>query len=165
MHLFRDDLARSHRASASPLWEEIYRLAFPDFHSLAFVEDRALQRQGVDRLVTLTTGAVVKIEEKQRNKDYDDILLEIWSDAEKRKKGWAVKPSASDFLMYVFNPSHRCYLLPFGVLRRATVANAREWRDAYGWRDAKNERYTTRSIPVPIPVLQEKVPAMRCFRF
>ena len=165
VHNFQADLSRSHRAAQSPLWEDIYRLAFPEFHSLAFVEDRALQRQGVDRLITLSSGRVVKVEEKQRNREYQDILLEIWSVWQQRKEGWAVKPSVSDYLLYVFNPSHRCYLLPFDDLRRVTRANAKDWHAAYGWRDAKNEGYTTRSIPVPIRVLENAIPSMRQFTF
>ena len=165
VHNFRADLARSHRAAQSPLWNDIYGLAFPDFHSQVIEKDLALQRQGVDRLITLTSGRVVKVEEKQRYEEWPDILLEMWSDKEHRKKGWAAKPSVSDYLLYIFNPSHRCYLYPFDELLRVTRVNAEDWLGAYGWKKSPNIGYETWSIPVPFHVLKNSIPTMRQFTF
>jgi hypothetical protein len=37
-----------------------------------------------------------------RAADWPDILLEQWSDEERRKPGWVQKPLACDFVAYAF---------------------------------------------------------------
>lgn len=161
-HDFAGSLAYSHSQEDAGWWPEVYRQAFGRVASLASVrEDGWAQRAGIDRVVTLATGKVVKIDEKVRRKDYDDILLERWSDLDRKTPGWVQKPLDADFIAYAFEPSCRCYLLPVLPLQRSWRVNGREWVAAYGTRHARNEdkvahrTWTTESVPVPIPRLLE----------
>ena len=51
-------------------------------------------------------------DEKVRAEDWPDILLEQWSDEDRRAPGWVQKPLACDYIAYSFAPSGVCYLLP-----------------------------------------------------
>src|SRR5690606_11977680 len=105
------------------------------------------------RVLTLASGKVLYVDEKVREEDWPDILIEYWSDYERRRPGWAAKELACDFIAYAFIPSATCYLLPFQTLQRACRTNGRLWWDSYKRIPAKNNGYTTVSIAVPIPVL------------
>ena len=154
VHDFQESLARSHAEAEAPWWIEVYRRAFPGLQSAVCVRgDGWAQRGGIDRVLTLGSGKTLAVDEKVRERDWPDILLEYWSSVEHRKPGWIAKDLACDFLAYAFVPSQRCYLLPFPTLRRAWTVNGREWVRRYGHRDAKNHGYTTRSVPVPTAVV------------
>ena len=134
---------------------DIYRRAFPTLVSAACVrEDGWAQRAGIDRVLTLACGRVYTVDEKVRTNDWPDILLEQWSDEERRSAGWIQKPLGCDFIAYAFAPSRRCYLLPVALLHRAWRLNGRSWIEAYGQRRARNLGYVSTSVPVPIAVLQ-----------
>lgn len=153
-HVFSESLARSHTHAAAPWWEEVYREAWPSFVAMQSVrEDGWAQRGGIDRLVTLADGTVLKVDEKVREKDWPDIALEIWSDRDRKVRGWAVKPLTCDFIAYAFAPSATCYLLPFQTLRRAWRLNRNEWWAGCEHILARNNGYVTESVAVPIPAL------------
>lgn len=167
VHDFKSSLAWSKAQEDAPWWDDVYRAAFPDLSAAVSVRnDGWAQRGGIDRVLTLESGKTLYVDEKVREKDWPDVLLEVWSDYEarnhsrERAKGWLVKPLATDFIAYAFVPSQQCLLLPFQTLRatwrqngRAWVAKAREKRDGFRWVDAKNNGYTTRSIAVPTETL------------
>jgi hypothetical protein len=167
VHRFRDDLAWSHQQSDQPWWENVYRQAFPTFAGMVCVrKDGWAQRGGIDRVITLSDGTTLKVDEKVRREDYDDILLERWSDLgdERRPRtpGWVQKPLTCDFIAYAFVPSSRCYLLPFQTLRRAWRQHGHDWirwaeRSEHGFRvvHATNPGYVTQSIAVPVAALME----------
>jgi hypothetical protein len=72
----------------APCWMGIYRKAFPT--PISAVPDRNdgwAQRGGIDRVITLACGRVYTVDEKVRMNDWPDILLEQWSDEERRKPG------------------------------------------------------------------------------
>jgi hypothetical protein len=151
---FSADLEWSHAQSDQPWWEQIYRLAFPGFLSMQAIKpDGWAQRGGIDRLVTLRDGTVLKIDEKARREDWPDILLEQWSDERGKRPGWIQKDLTCDYIAYAFVPSRTCYLLPFQLLRRAWKHQGRFWIDAYREVRAQNNGYVTVSIAVPIDVL------------
>ena len=51
-HDFTESLARSHAAEDWPIWETIYRRAFPDFAAMVnHRQDGWHQRQGIDRSI------------------------------------------------------------------------------------------------------------------
>ena len=81
------------------------------------------------------------------------MLLEQWSDEERRVPGWVQKPLACDFIAYAFVPSQTCYLLPYQLLKNAWDRHKRTWHATYGLRSVPNRSYTTTGIPVPIPVV------------
>ena len=85
IHTFQDSLAKSHEQESAPWWREIYEAAFPNFASMVSVrQDGWAQRGGIDRVVTLKSGRVVTIDEKVRSESYADILLERWSDNDRK---------------------------------------------------------------------------------
>jgi len=161
VHNFNDDLALSKSYEDAPWWTAVYDIAFPGHLSAVSVRnDGWAQRGGIDRVVTLSSGKAISIDEKVRHRSYGDILLEQWSDHELKKPGWMQKDLACDFIAYAFVPDERCYLLPFLTLRAAWlrfgagwISSARDGKNGFRFVDAKNPGYFTRSIAVPIPDL------------
>ena len=154
VHDFQESLAKSHAQADAPWWIEVYRLAFPDLASAVCVRnDGWAQRGGIDRVLTLHCGKTLLVDEKVRDKDWPDILLEYWSDYEHRVRGWVAKDLACDFIANAFVPSQTCYLLPFQTLRRAWRKNHRVWVADYKRIEAQNKGYVTVSVAVPIDVL------------
>ena len=163
-HSFKESLAFSERQSDAPWWELVYREAFPTFEAMAIVRRNGwAQESGIDRVITLASGKTITVDEKVRDKDWPDILLEYLSNVERKRPGWVVKDLACDFLAYAFVPTSTCYLLPFPTLRTAWRKNGQRWVDnaraaQRGYRivDAWNEPgYTTRSVAVPIPEVMQ----------
>lgn len=154
IHNFEESLARSHAHANAPWWLDVYRKAFPDLASAVCVrKDGWAQRGGIDRVLTLESGRTVTVDEKVREEDWPDILLEYWSDFEKRVPGWIAKDLACDFIAYAFIPSETCHLLPALTLRRAWQLHGRDWVKKYRRVEANNKTYTTVSVPVPTQVL------------
>lgn len=144
----------SERHADSSWWLDTYRRAFPRLQSAVAVrEDGWAQRAGVDRVLTLSCGRTYTVDEKVRAEDWDDILLEQWSDEDRRIPGWIQKPLACDFIAYAFAPSGICYLLPVVPLQRAWRRHGRRWITEFGQRRAQNEGYMSVSVPVPRAVL------------
>lgn len=160
-HNFAKSLARSHEYEDATWWGEVYAEAFPGFHSMMSVrQDGWAQRGGIDRVVQLKSGKTILVDEKVREEEWPDILVERWSNKERRVPGWVQKDLACDFIAYAFVPSKRCYLLPFQSLRRAWRLEGRNWCDLAqnsmgGFKIvlAKNDSYTTESIAVPTDIL------------
>lgn len=153
-HDFAASLALSRSFADAPWWPDLYNRAFPTLVSAVSVHDDGwAQRGGIDRVLTLACGRVYTIDEKVRTHDWPDILLEQWSDEERRSPGWVQKPLACDFIAYAFAPSRRCYLLPVGLLQRAWRMNGRSWINSHGQRRAQNRGYVSTSVPVPIDEL------------
>lgn len=166
VHDFHKSLALSHQHESAPWWDAVYQSAFPGFLSAVSVRnDGWAQRGGIDRVVTLKSGKIVTIDEKVRGKNYNDILLERWSDRSAGSAGWIQKDLACDFIAYAFVPDRRCYLLPFLLLRRAWQQNGRTWIqkaanrvEGFSTVEAHNvgafgKSYTTETIAVPTATL------------
>jgi hypothetical protein len=125
-----DDLQWSEQQANAPWWEEVYRQAFPDMVSMQKIPGPSrAQENGVDRLIFLGRDKVVRVDEKTRRKDWDDILLELLSCEERKTPGWLTRPLTADFIAYAFEPSRRCYLLPVLQLQRAWRLNGAFWSD------------------------------------
>lgn len=165
VHDFNRSLAASHAQADAPWWEAVYREAFPTLKTTVNVRDDGwAQRGGIDRLVVLGDGTVLKVDEKVRSRDWPDIALERWSDRDRRIAGWMQKRLTCDFVAYAFVPSGTCYLLPFQTLMRAWQTDGRAWihkaeqgRDGFRCVLAQNNGYTTESVAVPIPVLLDAI--------
>lgn len=155
-HVFTDSLAASHAASDLPIWEQIYREAFPRF--AAMIDHRAdgeHQRAGIDRSVILANSKQVLVDEKVRWRNaitglvYEDIALEYWSDERNRVPGWVCKPLRADYIAYAIAPLGKCYLLPVTQLQIAWDRFGDRWAETYPQVRAKNNGYTTVSVGVP----------------
>jgi hypothetical protein len=158
VHKFTDDLQFSEAAKAEMFWEDVYHRAFPNLVTcVSCFGNYASQRQGVDRLLMLENGHVLKVEEKCRRTEYNDILLEYLSVDTANTPGWIEKDLPIDYLAYGFILSRRCYLFPWPFLRYAWNANKENWRAAYKPVEAKNDGYSTWSLPIPTDVLYRAV--------
>lgn len=158
VHDFQQSLARSHAYADAPWWLEVYQQAFPAMvgcHDLR--HDGWHQRAGVDRMIVLRSSKALLIDEKVRERDWGDVLLEVWSDYESRAPGWIAKDLACDFIAYAFAPTRRCLLLPFHTLRAAWRQHRHDWVSEFGYKDADNGRYTTRSVAVPEATLRAAI--------
>lgn len=103
--------------------------------------------------MTLKSGKTLTVDEKVRYEEYNDILLERWSDEAKQIPGWIQKDLACDYIAYAFVQSQRCYLLPFQDLRRAWRRHGRRWILDCREVRAQNKGYVTVSVAVPIDEL------------
>lgn len=160
VHDFREDLQFSHDASDYSFWLDCYRLAFPSLvgcHDHRADSDQ--QRLGIDRTLVLDNGKVIYIDEKIRREHYTnqspqgDILLEEWSDVDRRIPGWVTKRLWSDYIAYAILPIQTCYLLPVLQLQEAWRRFEQRWKGSYRKCAAQNKGYTTVGWAVPIPVL------------
>lgn len=157
-HNFNESLAKSQAMEDAPWWPKVYAQAFPSllsFHSVR--NDGWAQRGGIDRVIVLKSGKTLTVDEKVRYKEYDDILLERWSDERKEIPGWIQKDLACDYIAYAFVQSQRCYLLPFQQLRRAWLRYGRGWIERYPRIPADNGTYTTVSVAVPTAVVMDAI--------
>ena len=157
MHTFSESLKLSQEQADPPWWDEVYMRAFPSIaETICVRSDGWAQRGGIDRVIVLKSGKTLNVDEKVRAIDYEDILLEYWSNKQRRVPGWVAKDLACDFIAYAFIPSKRCYLLPFQTLRLAWRRNCWLWVKKYRRVDAENggaHPYTTVCVAVPIDVL------------
>ena len=151
VHDFAESLAASHEASDLPIWEQIYRRAFPSFCAMVdHTDDGEHQRAGIDRSVILANSKQLLIDEKIRYKDYPDILLEHTSNDRTNAPGWVCKPLRADYIAYAIKPAGRCYLLPVIQLQIAWSVYGEAWKRKFRNVPAKNNGYTTHSVAVPV---------------
>jgi hypothetical protein len=163
VHNFSDSLEKSKAQEDAAWWPVVYKKAFPGYVAAVSVRnDGWAQRGGIDRVITLKSGKTVTVDEKVRYESYNDILLERWSNKEKKTPGWIQKDLACDFIAYAVVPDECCDLLPFLQLRAAWNKYGREWvKDAERGSNeislihAQNEGYVTESIGVPVSTLMD----------
>jgi hypothetical protein len=154
VHTFARSLALSSEQADNPIWQQVYRKAFPSLAAATCVrQDGWAQRGGIDRVLVLASGKTLNVDEKVRAVDYGDVLLEYWSNAERRVPGWVAKDLACDYIAYAVLPTRRCYLLPFNTLRLVWRDNCSVWVGRYPRVNADNGTYTTVSVAVPKEVL------------
>jgi hypothetical protein len=174
-HDFSRSLSMSHAASDWHGWEYIYKQAFSSFASMVdHRKDGEHQRAGIDRSVVLDNAKQILVDEKVRfrnknGKVYDDVLIEIWSDHDKRVLGWGVKPLRADFIAYAILPLGKCYMLPVVGMQKAVRVNCRSWVKSYNWRRASNKTngrcWETWSVPVPAGELFSAISSVSCVTF
>lgn len=154
VHDFHECLARSQANQDAEWWPAVYKAAFPNMVSIQKItSDGWAQRGGIDRIVILRSGKTLTVDEKVRAKSYDDILLERWSNTERKSPGWIQQALACDYIAYAIIPTKTCYMLPFQQLRVAWIRNGREWIVKYPEIKAVNKGYVTTSVAVPVGVL------------
>lgn len=154
-HEFHERLNFSMKASHEPFWQEVYSVAFPDMEWAEVCSAKCKgQELGIDRLIYLKSGKVLKIDEKKRERDYGDIFLEYVSNDQTGALGWIEKELQIDYLAYAFMPSKTCHLFPWQILRRAWITNKHRWLKRYKTRSAKNKTYYTLGVPIPTNVLK-----------
>lgn len=158
VHDFNERLAFSENASHESFWQAIYRKAFPDMvGNMVCSGENQSQRLGIDRIIQLSSGKTIYIDEKKRERDYPDILLEYVSVDTTGAPGWIEKDLQIDYLAYAFLPSQRAYLFPWQMLRLAWVNKGKEWVGRHRRVEAQNKGYKTISVAVPIMEIRQAV--------
>src|SRR3990167_11227785 len=100
MNDFQTDLEYSLESGEDILFDNFYKRIFGNsLERIELVTDLKLQYKGIDKILHFTSGKTITIDEKKRLKDYGDILIEIWSNTEKRTLGWVFKPY-TDYIIY-----------------------------------------------------------------
>ena len=161
IHNFNERLAWSEQASTEPFWDAVYRKAFPNLvNHMQCLGDTQSQRQGIDRIIHLSNGKTLYIDEKKREKDYGDILLEYVSVDTTGAPGWMEKDLSIDFLAYAIMPRQRVYLFPWTILRRVWLLYGDGWKTKYGTKRSPNRGYWTLNVPVPTQVLFKTIWSM-----
>lgn len=157
-HNFAESLSKSHDAEDLPIWREVYQKAFPTMQEmLNHRQDGDHQRLGIDRSIILKNSKQILVDEKIRFKPYNDILLEVWSDFERRRPGWIAKDLLCDYIAYAIEPLGKCYLLPVPQLRIAWQRNGKKWWENNFKPRANNGSWTTISVVVPADELMEEI--------
>ena len=162
IHNFYDSLKKSESAKFEPFWSSVYAELFPNLvHVSKIVTDLNLQRQGIDRIITLDNGRTIFIDEKVRFSEYNDILLEYLGDKEDNRKGWIEKQLNIDYLCYAFINSKTCYVFDWNILQRVWKYYGAIWKKKYKTIEAKNNfcgnEYTSISVAIPTKVLLSKI--------
>ena len=129
VHSFQTELNYSHENEGAGFWVEAYNYFFPNHAAvIRHSQNGDHQRLGIDTTVVMPNSKTYRIDEKLRRGQWSDILLEEWSDHERRVPGWVCKSVLSDFVIYAVPESGKAYLLPCGALRTAWETNADTWR-------------------------------------
>lgn len=158
VHNFNERLNFSERASDELFWLEIYKKAFPNMvNAMPCPGDTISQRAGIDRVILLSSGKLITIDEKKREEVWDDILLEYVSVDTNGTPGWIEKDLIIDYLAYAFMPNKTVYLLPWDLLRRAWLFYKPSWMAKYKKVSAQNNGYKTLSLAIPIAVLLNSI--------
>jgi len=153
---FNIDLEYSLEERENEMFDRFYFRTFPSLDTIHFAEDMETQRKGIDKILKFKSGYTVTIDEKKRRKDYGDILLELWSVWERKKRGW-LYTCQCDYIVYAVMPTKKVYLLPTLLLKKAWLKNHSNWLVKYKRIDAKNKGYITKSIAIPAEELLHEI--------
>ena len=155
---------------------KILRNVFPDCIDVRKTDEQT-DKKGVDYIVKLKGGAEIGIDIKARDKGVakywkngeEDLLIETWSVYPEEKNegvlGWTLSDKkATNYVLYMFDEteSNKYYLLPFQLLRKASLNNIDKWKNEYKVKYActKNpvgDNWRTQFICVPASVVLEAI--------
>ena len=117
------------------------------------------QRKGIDRTYThRLSGAVCTVEYKtdMRAAETGNVFIEVWSNTQKKKKGWAYTSQAQ--WLYFYMPG----FAEVGVIEMTRLKmQLPAWEDTKAYRkvpvvnSSGNTFYTTEGILVPVDVFKE----------
>lgn len=118
IHDFSNKLIRSYEHSKENWVEEAYWDAFGNLGLVRIEEiyDKELQRKGYDKVCYFKNGKQVIFDEKHREKDYGDILIEVYSNMVRRTPSWL--RSNADYIANFFEPTKRVIWLPLLLLNK-----------------------------------------------
>jgi len=89
----------------------------------------------------------------------DDLALETWS-AIGSHIGWTRDPSkATDYILWLWTPTRRFFLVPFPPLCEVFRRYGRGWRKAYGPQRQDSGTWKSECVFVPRAVVIEKLNA------
>jgi len=119
--------------------------------------NHVLQIKGrLDKIITFSDGRQIVFEEKCRNKDYGDMLIEEKSAMEYNTDGWILKPSLAQFLVYYIHSTSQGYIYNLPELQ-TEWAQRGDFLKTMGRRcEAANETYTTLNWAIPFRLIKSK---------
>lgn len=162
IHNFTKMLKRSNSEEDELFWDKAHRSAF-DVFDIEKCIDLELQKSGVDRIVTLKNGCMLYIDEKLREKDYGDVLLEYISNDTTGAPGWIEKDQKTNVIAYGVRPTKTVMYFTFSWLRHAWEKNKKTFLEKYKIPPAKNIGYNTHSVAIPLCVLMKIIPQEHIF--
>jgi len=153
MNDFKVDLTYSLDENENKLFDNFYYNRFYGLREIELVKDIELQRQGIDKILNFDNGKKLYIDEKKRRKDYGDILLEEYSDYDRKIEGWLSTAKKTDYIVYAIMPTKIVFVLPFLVLQSAYKRNYEILSQECKRHFAKNDGYITSSLGVSYSLL------------
>lgn len=144
---FDTDNAYSQSKDITDKLDNYYRGKFKNIVRIERVYDKERQLKGIDVVIHFLNGHSINIDEKIRRGEWNDIVIEVYSDKNKKKKGW-IFGKHTDYICYYFE-SGRLYLFPYLLLQsyffNQIIPNYQDYKTI----DAVNQHYTTLSVIVP----------------
>lgn len=128
-HNFRRSLAPTSAPRVRRRFFMLYQHLYPDLARVEWYDDDMnLQRSGIDAAVIFPEGGAETFDEKIRNVDYGDMLIEVFSDKRRDVLGWALdETKTNDFIAYAILQGNVAYVLPMRKLRRAANRYMKDW--------------------------------------
>jgi hypothetical protein len=143
----------------------LYKQAFPHLENIVDNKNVTSQFEGVDKwLYCKNTGRPFRIEEKLRNKDYGDLLLEDYSNWDTKRPGWTRDiQKITDYLVYIILLRKTLWIFCYPALRQYFLTNydnlyksyvTRSRTGDYVWGNTPDQNgnllFKTANIPVPL---------------
>ena len=116
------------------------------FASYTKNEDLELDKLGVDAIVRRTNGKTVYVDYKIDSYNSDSIALEMWSNKERGKVGWACDTSKlTDYVVFVKPQKQYFLIFPFLQMQHFIRNEVKERPTEFfhRLRDVRNPGYTT----------------------
>lgn len=131
--------------------DECYGWYFTNVSNIQRPKDKERQEAGIDVIINFSDGKTpIFLDEKIRRYDYGDILLEEYSDWDRKIPGWLMADSKrTHFIAFVWLDSRKILLIPYGPLRYAFFKNRAKWEQNHLRIFAENKDYYTSSFKVP----------------
>src|SRR4030042_2999100 len=121
----------------APMITEILKRAFPFVSEIVPENDPDQQKKGIDKKLTCLffesgkrmTIEVVIDEKIRPGHDFEDFLIEEWSDKEKGKPGWLNRKMITEYIDVFWAETGRCMIVPHILLKATYYHNQKEWRE------------------------------------
>jgi len=157
VHDFTAYLDRENLESTACCWTIIYRRLWPCYERMEIApRGSAEQYAGVDRFVHLPGGNVLACQEKTRDRDYDDLLVEYlhMDNVGRTWPGWIEHSQGADYLVYVQRVRGHVLCWRIADLRRTWGLNGARWIKTLRQHKAYNTGgYYSVNLAVPLPML------------
>lgn len=130
---FNEQFAAADAESVRRRVDKFLRQRFPDALSIRRA-GAANDKMGADFVIEFPHGQFRFVDMKMRRDDYkargmDDIALEVWSNTEQRKPGWALDDSKlTDYYLFVWVTTGRVVMFDARALRAITKVHLSRWQ-------------------------------------
>lgn len=133
--------------------------------------NKQLQYKGIDRILYLQSGKILKIEEKIRSKDWGDLLIEIVADpryadfnpdtgaishTHLRGIGWIYKDYSCELIAFFNADTEDGNIFSWKKFQKVYFDNIVEWyqlaidnKCGFALKDAKNKDFSSHNIAIP----------------